>query len=525
MINEITKKLTNVWRDNENKINVLSNIVARFWSMVSVYIFVPFYLKFLGEELYGLITFFSTLQAILNILGMGFSKVLRREYASFDDSAPSRNYKYKLLRGMELLFYVMAACIVIICFFGSGFITDKWLNIAEVPRDIVVKTIRIMGVSIALQIVANLYNGGIMGLGRQLRANLYLLAWSTFRCFAVIIGLAAFGIDIITVYVIYALSDLCYLIAMRFDLPKLIFGGRRKIVWKLSDFGILKNIWKIALSLILVSLFATINGQVNKLIISNMLSLTELGAYNLAYSLSNIAYSLALALSISAFLDYSKLFGSGELAKLDSLYLSHIKRLNIFLLTLGAFTAVFSGEIILLWSGNANLTKIVSSTAPLTIMGTTFQATQVFPYEFLIARGNTKPINCFVIINTMLILTLSPSLISRFGLLGAGMSWLISMILLTGGYYFYINRKYVRKNPSLYLLESIILPLSFSFAVSIAARFLIHDIAGSVAITVLVAVLFGAITLVLNYLIFDRGFIAGAINKYRHRKRVYQCLY
>src|SRR5690606_37311784 len=103
----ITKKLTNVWRNNENKINVLSNIVVRFWSMVSVYIFVPFYLKFLGEELYGLITFFSTLQAILNILGMGFSKVLRREYASLDDSAPSREYKYKLLRGMELFFYVM----------------------------------------------------------------------------------------------------------------------------------------------------------------------------------------------------------------------------------------------------------------------------------------------------------------------------------------------------------------------------------------------------------------------------------
>lgn len=518
MVNEIFEKLTNAWHNNENKINVASNIIVRFWCMISVYIFVPFYLKYLGEELYGLITFFSTLQGILNILGIGFSKVLRREYASLDDSAPSREYKYKLLRGMELLFYAMAACIVAICFFSAGFITDKWLNIAEISHDIVVKTIRLMGISIALQIVANLYSGGIMGLGRQIRANVYLLAWSTLRCVVVIIGLAAFGIDIITVYVIYALSDLYYLIAMRFGLPKMIFGGRRKSIWKFSDFGILKNIWKIALSLTLVSLFSTINGQMDKLIISSMLSLTELGAYNLAYSLSHIAYSLALALSISAFLDYSKLFGSGELAKLDSLYLSHIKSLNIFLLTLGSFTAVFSGEIILLWSGNANLTKIVSSTAPLIIMGTTFQATQVFPYEFLIARGNTKPINYFVVMNTMLIVTLSPLLISHFGLLGSGISWLVSMTLLTVCYYFYINRKYVRKNLPRYMLENFILPLFFTFAVSIMARFLIHYITGSVTVTALAAVLFGAITLVLNYLIFDRSFVASTVNKYRHRK-------
>ena len=34
--------------------NIFANMVARAWGVISVYLFVPLYLKFLGIEAYGL---------------------------------------------------------------------------------------------------------------------------------------------------------------------------------------------------------------------------------------------------------------------------------------------------------------------------------------------------------------------------------------------------------------------------------------------------------------------------------------
>ena len=61
--------------------NTIANMASKIWSMVSIYIFVPLYIKYLGEEAYGLISFFTTMQMALNLLGLGLSSTLRREFA------------------------------------------------------------------------------------------------------------------------------------------------------------------------------------------------------------------------------------------------------------------------------------------------------------------------------------------------------------------------------------------------------------------------------------------------------------
>jgi len=54
--------------------NILANMIARAWGVISVYLFVPLYLRFLGIEAYGIVGFYSTLLAVLAFADMGFRR-------------------------------------------------------------------------------------------------------------------------------------------------------------------------------------------------------------------------------------------------------------------------------------------------------------------------------------------------------------------------------------------------------------------------------------------------------------------
>ena len=61
--------------------NITANFVGRAWGVVSVYIFIPLYLKFLGVEAYGLVGFYATLMGVLAFADMGLTATLNREMA------------------------------------------------------------------------------------------------------------------------------------------------------------------------------------------------------------------------------------------------------------------------------------------------------------------------------------------------------------------------------------------------------------------------------------------------------------
>ena len=158
--------------------NSLSNVATKLWSMVSIYIFIPLYIKILGEASYGLVSFFATMQTALNILGLGLSNTLRREFAVGERLEDNSIRKYKLLRDVELIYFAIGIFIFLICFFCSGYISERWLNIENLDGAMVSSVLVLMGTSIALQMIANLYAGCLFGLDYQVYANTLCIIWS-----------------------------------------------------------------------------------------------------------------------------------------------------------------------------------------------------------------------------------------------------------------------------------------------------------------------------------------------------------
>ena len=66
---------------NQTKVNIISNFAGKFVTAVLSIVFVPIYLRYLSVELYGIIGFFTSIQAFLLLLDGGISPTLNREAA------------------------------------------------------------------------------------------------------------------------------------------------------------------------------------------------------------------------------------------------------------------------------------------------------------------------------------------------------------------------------------------------------------------------------------------------------------
>ena len=97
--------------------NIVAGLTNSVWSAVVGLTVVPFYLKYLGIEAYGLIGFFVTTQALLSLLDMGMAPTINREVARCSASGNLKEAG-KLLHTLA----VMPPC------------QEQWLRTAEVHR-------------------------------------------------------------------------------------------------------------------------------------------------------------------------------------------------------------------------------------------------------------------------------------------------------------------------------------------------------------------------------------------------------
>ena len=95
--------------------NLLAGLANSIWSALIGFAVVPFYLKYLGIEAYGLIGFFMTLQVMFQLLDMGLASAANRELARFkatNDPASAG----ELLHSLAVIYWSIAALIVLVVF-------------------------------------------------------------------------------------------------------------------------------------------------------------------------------------------------------------------------------------------------------------------------------------------------------------------------------------------------------------------------------------------------------------------------
>ena len=494
------------------KWNITANFMIRLWSAISNFIFVPLYIKFLGEEAFGLVTFFSTLQTIMNLLGMGLSKTLRREFASIGNTDKLLIEKYKLLRSVEFVYGCIALLIIFLCFFGANFIATKWLSVNKLPINLVSKTIVLMGVSIAIQMIASMLQGCLFGLEKQVEADIIQFFWSFVRNVGVILLMALCAIDLISFYLWYIALDVFYLTILRIRVINFLKKNNTyRLSWNLSDISNIRKIWKYAFGLFFISI-CTIG--FDKVIISKSFDLITIGAYNTIVMLGNFSLIISTSVGIAVFSRFAILKSENKMDELRSLYKTVNRLVNFCVGCLGSFIAVFSNDIILFWTNSTQIAQIASNSAELLILGFTFLALQQITYEYMLSTGVVFFDNIRAIITVVALLAIMPLLILRNGFFGAAEAVFGIFSIIAIVYVGIINEKYINRNAIIAILEDMVLPLVIPWIIAVIIHSVASNLTNSNFAKVLVGVFSGACTLfVLLYFINMKNNFFFYINK------------
>jgi O-antigen/teichoic acid export membrane protein len=165
--------------------NILSNYLAKVWGIISVFFFVPFYIKYLGIEAYGVINFYTVILSIFYFADGGLSATLNREFSKNTD----KEYLGNLLFTFEKVYLAICLFIIVIVSSFSGIIALNWLNSDTIsPEDLSIY-VSLMGISVAFQLFTTLQGSGLMGLEKQVLSNVIHVTSSIFRSALVLIPL------------------------------------------------------------------------------------------------------------------------------------------------------------------------------------------------------------------------------------------------------------------------------------------------------------------------------------------------
>jgi O-antigen/teichoic acid export membrane protein len=402
--------------------NIVANFVGSAWSAIMGLVFIPLYIRYLGMEAYGLIGVFALLQAWLVLLDAGLTPTLNREMARFEAGMHTPQSIRDLVRSVEMVYALIAAFIVIGVALAAPWMATGWLKVETLPTVTVVEVLSVTGLVVALRWLGGLYRGAINGLQRQVWLNGCTAVFSTLRGLGVV-GILAWVSSTILAFFIYqgalaALETLVLAVQMRRLLP--VPSEAARFRW-----SSLRKVWRFAAGMSVITVLAILLTQMDKLLLSKLLRLTEFGYYTLASTVAGALYLLISPISNATYPRLTELVARGETSALAESYHKFSQLITLMIVPAALVLSLFAGHVLMLWTRDVTTTASVAPLVSLLVIGTMFNGLMYTPYTLQLANGWTR---LTVTANAVSVLLLAPAIyigVSAYGATAAAVIWII----------------------------------------------------------------------------------------------------
>jgi len=404
------------------KLNIAANLVGKIWAAAIAILLIPQYIRYLGIESYGLVGFYGTLIGSMALLDLGLSTTINRELAKFRSAPGNPGDIRNLTFSLECVYWSIGLFICLLILSLSGLIAGHWVKAEHLPVSVVKQSVMLMGAVIAFQWPISLYNGGLTGLDKQVLNNIIIVIMSTFRAAGVIIVLRYYSATLEAFFLWQAALSLLYVLTMRIVFWKKM--PRHDAPPRFSKLQ-LKNIWRFAAGMTGISLVTFFLAQIDKIVLSKILPLSEFGYYTLAFTVATSIALIVGPVSITFFPRFSGLIAAGKTEELKVLYHKACKLIAIFVFPVCLVLIFFMEDILRIWTKNPVTTEKACLMARILIIGSMLNALMVMPYNLIIAHGWTKFTIYQNIIAAIILVPLLFLWTNLYGALGATFVWVI----------------------------------------------------------------------------------------------------
>jgi O-antigen/teichoic acid export membrane protein len=473
-------------------VGLLAGLVNSCWAALVGFLVVPQYLKYLGVEAYGLIGFFAMMQAMLSLLDMGMAPTMNREVARHSALGTIKEVR-TLLHTLSILYLGVALLIAIAIYLLAPFLALHWLKSGKISPDVLEHAIILMGIVIACRFPIGLYQGALMGKQLQITCSMVNILMVTLGSAGGVMVLAFIVPSIEAFFIWQALVGILQLSILRWAAWNAM-GHEGITKFQLAS---LKKIWRFSVGMSGVAISSIILLQLDKILLSQLLTLEDFGLYSLAVLLASGLSILVMPFFNVTFPYFSSLLASKQPIKILRAYKAGTKILSGVIFA-AVFSAAFNAhEIIYLWVQDASIASKVAPLFSLLILGGAINSVMIFPYTLKLAYGRTK-ISIIIIVSLIFIYApLTYVLVMNYGAMGGAMGWLIlNIIYLFFGSWF--THQYLFQKQALsWVTGDVIFPACIAFVIILIGNFIFHD--DNALINLIIGGLFFIIAVLVNY--------------------------
>jgi O-antigen/teichoic acid export membrane protein len=398
------------------------------------------------------------------MMDAGLTATLSREFASSNNSTSDKLRTYKTL---ESCYFIISVFVIILLLSASGLIAFNWLNLDNIPPERVSFYLKIISVEIGLRLLGHFYSGGFIGLEKQVKSNMYQVGYGAVRNGLVLVPILFYP-SLQLFFIWQAITTFLYVIIIRFDLSFTLTHSIQLFFTKPRiEKQVLSKIWRFAGGMMLISMVAGLNSQMDKLALSKLLPIEVLGLYTLAFALSKGLSFISSPVSTAILPRMTALFTAGKKEEATRVFNIGYLFVSIVIFSFAAAMVFFAKELIWVWTNNNELAEKAHIYVPWIAAGTSFLALQNLPFNVAIANGYTRFNNILGLSSLIITLPGYWILTKLFGGIGAAITYSFVQIFIGIVFIYLVNRRFMQLNAKTLYLKNFVLPIIISAGITL----------------------------------------------------------
>jgi O-antigen/teichoic acid export membrane protein len=470
------------------KRNVVANYVGQGWAALMGIAFVPLYVKVLGIESYGLVGVFAVLQAWMTLLDLGLTPTLSREMARLRAGAHTAESIRDLLRSLELIYALLAVLMVAAVWFGAQAVVQGWLKAGNLSQSVMIDSIRIMGFVLAARWLEQVYRGALLGMQDQVWLNVAQAGLATLRWAGAYL-IVAYVSPTILAFFAWQGAVSCFTSASLIHrtyamLPRAGRSGKFNV-------SALREVKSFATGMFLSAALTFALTQADKIVISKMLSLEQLGFYMLAGTAAGGLMQLIVPMNNAIYPRLTEQVTKDDHEAVARTYHQACEWMAAIIIPPALLLIFFAHPVLLLWTGDEHLSQSVQSLLVLLTLGTLCNGLMNLPYMLQLAHGWTS---LTVRTNLVAVLLVVPAIVwavPRYGAVGAAGAWFALNLgyLVVGAHL--MHRRLLPQSKWRWYRQAVAMPLSAGCLAGAMLVFVLPSAStrGAAALSVTVAIL------------------------------------
>jgi O-antigen/teichoic acid export membrane protein len=411
------------------RINTLANFAGQLSGTLVGFLVVPFYIKFLGKEAYGLVGFFLSLQSILAILDLGLSVTANREISRLNAKKSEPQVLKDFLRTLEVFYWLMGIIVFAVLGLASGWLASNWIKTEKLALEDVKTCVLLSIATIGVRWPVSLYQGVLRGFEQQVNLNLLQSAIAVLKGVGSVALLWLVAPSVVLFHKWQFLMGLLEVVVMLFLAWKCL-GGFSVVgaAWRLDCF---QGVWRFAVKVAGASVFAMLLKQVDRMLISKMLPLEQLGYYTTAVIAGMGLTKIFMPVQAAVFPRLTKQYSSGETNGLSETFHNGCQAVAFLTSAPAAILVFFPSEFLALWTRSEDYATQAASPLAITALAMLFNSMMSIPFSLTVATGMTWLPLWTNGIGVVLLTPLTYFLVREYGISGGAWAWLIFNV----GYY------------------------------------------------------------------------------------------